>query len=121
MADKVKIKDIKSGAILEVFTIDAKESVDTGRYEYYTGTAAKKPTKAAAPAKPDDSEDEPEVITAKDIKGMNTEELNEFVKDNEVEIEGFDDLNLKDKRKALIEYIESEEDASEDEEENEEE
>ena len=121
--ERTKIREIATGKVTEAWVLDAKESVATGRYEYAGKEIPK--GKAATPealgdpnasnfdnkddGKKEDSKEE--ALDKKTINGMNTEELTALVTDPErnISIEGFEDLNLKEKRKAVIKAIFGEE------------
>lgn len=103
MSNKVKIIPVngKKTDAIEVFAIDAKEAIAAGTHELLDDSldigeadwvkGGKKPAKKAA-------KKEGEVSS---FENMNTKELNAFVKENSLEIEGFADLDLPSKRKAV--------------------
>lgn len=97
----------------EMWAVDAKEAIATGRFKYVGNPA---PGDAEwvekEEAVEDDVEDDVEV-TAKEIKSMNTADLTSLVEDEEWEIDGFDDMNLKDKREAVIAIIEGDDEDEE--------
>lgn len=118
--DKVQIRDIKTKKVIEVFAVDAKESVASGRYEYISAKTAKKlgvadwlqdeevtndQEEEIENEEGDEDEGENEEITQKEIQSMNTQELVDLVANKELDIENFESLNLKDKRKAVIDAI----------------
>jgi hypothetical protein len=109
MAEKVKIY-VTKGKIedfIEVYPVDAKELTKSGEYSYVDAEDApvsekkspKKPAKKSkAKAKPK-AEEKTEPVVAE----MTDEELAAYVADKGLEIEGFEDMNLVDKRTAVTE------------------
>ncbi len=110
--NKVKIIPVggKKSEAIEVFAIDAKEalaagthelvdeSIDIGEADWVKG--GKKPKPKAAKKEGETSS----------FENMNTKELNVFVKENGLEIEGFADLDLPSKRKAVEDAMSEKED-----------
>jgi hypothetical protein len=113
---RVKLIGAKDSTAIEVFAVDAKEILATGRYECVgqppRGSAEWLPAKEIAKPvveTPKESDDE---ITEEKVLSMNSKELETCVKENKLEIEGFDSMNLPKKRQAVIDAfikLESEE------------
>lgn len=118
----VKPVNGKDADAVALFAVDAKEAVASGSHVYVgthaPGSADWLPTSERTQTQtpqvkvadeplhdPNEEEKEEDEVTAKEIKSMNTAELESYVEKHEIKIEGFAELNLKDKRKALADYI----------------
>lgn len=107
--NKIRIKPIggKNSDAIWVYPVDAKEIVAQGTHEIVgkseLGKADWLPevesSKSVSTAKTDEDSDE---LTEEKINSMNTKELEELVKTQELVIDGFSKMNLKNKREAVI-------------------
>lgn len=119
---RIKPKGGKDADAIYVHPIDAKEILAGGTHEC-VGEAPKgkadwlpdeepeapqdetEPSTEDNSGESDDETDDEDVIGEDEINGMNTKELVKFVEDEELEIEGFADMNLTEKRKAVIDAL----------------
>lgn len=111
---KIKIREIKTGDIIEREVIDAKECVGGGLYEYVgkkpagdsavTPEALKREASAKEKGEAAMAEGEEE-FDLDSIDAMNTAELDELVAKKELVIENWEKLNLRKKRAAVIEAL----------------
>lgn len=92
---KVKIRYKKTGKVTEVSPLNAKEILATGGYEL-----AEQPKKVV---------EKKAVEKVVDINSMNTKDIDAYVEENfkDVVIEGYDKMKLVDKRLAVLELIEN--------------
>lgn len=102
--NKIQIKPIggKLSSAFWVYPIDAKEILAQGKHE----TVGKSlPGSADWLPENESGESEENELTEDKINSMVTKDLFELVKNQELEIEGFDKMNLAEKRKAVIAAI----------------
>lgn len=85
MSGKVKIAPVKGGEAIEVWSIDAKEILAGGEY-----VLVSEPTLT--------SETKKEVTS---VQSMTSKKLDQLVEENGLVIEGFDKMNLPQKREAV--------------------
>lgn len=102
--NKIQIKPIggKLSDAVWVYPIDAKEILAQGKHE----TVGKSlPGSADWLPKGEGGETEEDDLTEDKINSMITKDLFTLVKEQELEIDGFDKMNLAEKRKAVIAAI----------------
>lgn len=98
-----KIKIIPTGGtekdVIEVFSVDAKEAVESGAaYFYYVGDQI-------VGDFPKESKEMSLEEKSYKVNSMNTKELIDYVKTQSITIEDFENLNLKSKREAVVSYL----------------
>lgn len=82
----MKLRFKEDGTIIERSSLDAKECLACGSYEEVGNEAVEETVE----------------VDTKSVKTMNTEEITAYVAENNIVIEGFEAMNLKDKRSAVI-------------------
>lgn len=104
--NKVKIKPVggKDSDGIWVYPIDAKEIVEQGTH-VYVNSKSKQVSKNEEVSK--DDEQVSDDINIEKINSMNTKELEQLLKDNSLDIQGFEQMNLKTKREAVVSLLEN--------------
>lgn len=96
---KIVPVDGKQSDAFSVHSVDAEEYIQTGNYitlDDLLNLERQDQLDKAAPA-----------YNFDEITNMNSKRLVDFLVDNNIHLDGFDALNLKDKREAVINYLQS--------------
>ena len=96
MGDKVRVIGLETEEDKIVHPIDAKELVATGRYKEVRDAKKKEKVQEA-----EEKVEEPQTIEEM-VNNMKSREIIKYTKANDIQIEGLKEMNLKDRRDALI-------------------